>query len=144
VESEHRLLKGMGFSVKPELPFSYLLNYLKSLSAPRQLACAGALFPIHFLISHECRMQSALSSMAFLCPPSMLARYLGRQCLAKSRFLKGSTCAMRQPDCMRSIWADHMCAISTDRICAIRADHKGANRTGRYQSTPQRMKQMVC
>lgn len=41
VEGEHHLLKALGFTIKPELPFAYLLNYLKALSAPGNVACFG-------------------------------------------------------------------------------------------------------
>ena len=47
-----RLLKALGFSIKPELPFAYLLNYLKSLAASPQLAAAG--HPLDLSSPREC------------------------------------------------------------------------------------------
>lgn len=46
VEGEHHLLKTLGFTIKPELPFAYLLNYLKALSAPGNVACFGKDTPL--------------------------------------------------------------------------------------------------
>ena len=36
-----QVLRSLGFSIKPELPFVYLLNYLKALAATPNVAAAG-------------------------------------------------------------------------------------------------------
>jgi len=49
-----QVLRSLGFSIKPELPFVYLLNYLKALAATPNVAAAGMLRLLCLKPRHAC------------------------------------------------------------------------------------------
>ena len=66
VAAEQDLLRALGFGVRPDLPFAFLLNYLRALAAPAALASTGAFGRVSLVLVFPVRARRAIPNFGIV------------------------------------------------------------------------------